>query len=1277
MVVKKTHHTLQIVFALFVAYLLVTRLLITWVQNAPEQVVSAAEWLMDSEISFKSIDIQQGLLGFQLQAEQLSVHHADYDLQMQTLDMDVNAFSPFFPSIDYGAYLKIEKGALQFKNVQPVAVEDQVDVSQLNIDELRRFDVDISRLWQRVKVEDFILSEVTRPGLSIQVHDFQSLKGAQLSMSSVFSLGYLESLSFEKFSFKSTLTPNVWGGIEYGEFSLSSFQPLQAERIAKLLPSVWHPILPKGELILDLKAKVAQSKLAKLVVNLNGQSLKWPQKHVTLPKSMGLELVWASEHQNIKTQFTDWHFKLSKIQLDNKYIQTVSPIELYFEEDEMLHFSSDYFDIEPFKVIVKSLVPNEHIAALFDKAAHLTISDVNGHLNWKTLELPLLQVKLDKLSIPVTEYPGLAMQNLTVHKQLDSLSLQTDKPIWVMQADIHKNAMRIDLPSKVKIDYDSVTGNWSLQSLRAKVDDIPLLFSIRANEKGYIDGQLNVKVNQLIVIKEYLPYSFMSKPLQKWLRESLVAGEAINLDVVIKGSLEDFPFENGEGVFTANASIEKAKLKFDPDWPMLTDFAAHIKFTPFQLEITADDVNVGANLRARDVVVKIPNLDKEDVALNIQGKVDAKLDRAVDYLTVSPLAKILGLESFFKSNAVLKGDSIISIDRLWVPITGYQGKSEEVKGTVEFSSAQLKLEDKVTLAEIQGALNFTEKGVEGRKLTAKLFDGSASIDVTTDRKDKIVSIDAKGTSFVQSPRFFEKPLSWDAGIKIPFQTSLVNEIDAKFEVDVSGAQSLLPAPFTKQALAGKRVNVHAATQGDLLTVSANLPGLVGLHGEWQTVKSEYKVKQLQVILGESGKASGSAMANGSTVSGQLKMLDLDGWIALYKAAPESNVFKSSKSKLVWNASQLKLQNMLLWGKAYPDINVQWKTVSPESMQLNAKSPSVDAEWLTNSAGAAEINVKHLEIFTMDSVQSTEVTAPESQQNCDEANSEQELLPEMVFKGKNILLDGKKIDTLDFVIKDSLNQLVLSGLKGSFGNQSGNITGNYLFDKAAITSKLALQLNSNNVAAVTNFLQLKKGFSGKSAKVNVALQWKGGVSCFSRVSAKGDITFNLKEGSIEDIEPGFARLIGLLSIESLARRLKLDVKDVTNKGMVYDSISGKAILSNGSLELESFKLVAPSASAKLFGQVDLIKQQFNLKANVTPAIGASIPTVAALVGGANPLAALAVYTLMKIIPGINENLITYKYNITGPWLNPNVMEVGSKSEVEESSLLQEGSVLDFQ
>ncbi len=1277
MVVKKTHHTLQLIFALFVAYLLVTRLLISWVQMAPEQVVSVAEWMLDSEISFKRIEIEQNWLGFQLQVEEINIQDADYEFQAQFLDVDVNVFSPLVPSLDYGAYLQIEEGALQFKNVQATELKEQPDVLQLNFKELTKLDVDISRLWQRVKVKDFILSEIVRPGLSVQIHDFQSLKGAQLSMASEFGLAYKGSLNYEKFSFKATLNPNVWGGIEHGDFSLSSFQPLRAERMALLLPEIWHTILPKGELILDLKVQIAQSKLAKLILNLNGQSLQWQQAHSTLPKSMGLELVWASEHQNIRTQFSDWHFKLSKLQLDNRYIETVSPIELYFEANQMLNFSSSYFDIEPFKVILKSLVLNKHVAALFDNAAQLTISDVKGQLNWQTLEVPLLQVKLDKLSIPVTDYPGLAIQNLTILKQTEFVSLQTNKPVWIMQPDIHENPMRFDLPSKVMIGYDSGSEHWVLSNLQAKVDDIPIKFSVSGDAKGDVDATLNINVKSMVLLKSYLPYSFMAKDLQSWLQASLVGGEKIAVDVMLKGNLADFPFENGEGVFKAVASVENARLKFNKDWPMLQDFAARIEFTPFQLKITADDIDVGAGVRVRDVQVIIPDLDKHDIALNIQGKADAKLNHAIHYLMLSPLASKLGLKSFLQDNARLSGDVSIMLENIWVPISGYEAEPERVKGTLEFKRAALTLQDQLTLKNIQGTLAFTEKQVASKKIEAGLLGGNGVFKVGTNSKTKVVEINGRGVSQEENSHYFEKPLPWNAAIQVPFQNSPVKGVSAKFIADVSVAKSLLPAPFDKQALSGKKITVQASILENSLSIKGELPGLIDLNGRWIKDQNKFKFEKLQVVLGEKGRQSLPLVSKVSSVTGKLDSVDLDGWIALYKEAPIEKSFKEEKTHVNWQASNLEVASVLLWAKDYHDLHIGWKTVSEDSVALNIKSPSVDAKLKTDQNGVWKLDVKHLKIYTMDSDKTSLIDVPSDSKICEDKKQAQGLFPEVLFTGKNIYIDDRKIDSLSFDIKDSNNQLVLSGLRGSFGNKSGSLMGNYLFDKSALISKFELQIHSKNVAAVTDFLKLKKGFSGKQARVGVELDWAGGITCFSKKQAKGSVDFELKEGSIEDIEPGFARLIGLLSVESLARRLKLDMKDVTNKGMVYDSINGKAILSKGSLQLESFRLKAPAATAKLFGKVDLLQEQFNLRASVTPEIGSSIPTVAAIVGGANPLAALAVYSLMKIIPGINENLITYKYEITGPWLNPKVTEVKAKSEVDVPGVLRQDSVLDIQ
>jgi uncharacterized protein YhdP len=112
-------------------------------------------------------------------------------------------------------------------------------------------------------------------------------------------------------------------------------------------------------------------------------------------------------------------------------------------------------------------------------------------------------------------------------------------------------------------------------------------------------------------------------------------------------------------------------------------------------------------------------------------------------------------------------------------------------------------------------------------------------------------------------------------------------------------------------------------------------------------------------------------------------------------------------------------------------------------------------------------------------------------------------------------------------------------------------------------------------------------------------------------------------------------------------------DVTNEGLIYDDIKGKAILNNSKLQLVNLDLDAPAVKVAMLGLIDMQKEEFALKANVTPSVGSSLPTIAALAGVANPIAALAVYTVMKVLPDINENLITYRYKIDGPWKEPKI------------------------
>ncbi len=1278
MVVKHSHHFLQIAFAILIGYLLITRLFISWVQYAPDSFIEKVEWVTESQISFERIAIQQNWLGFQFQVDQLAVNHVEFDLDVQRLAMDVNLFSMLIPTLKFGDYLTIEKGIYHNKKTQDLN-QNALGIERLSVETLEKLteiNVDISQLWPRIKVSDLIFKAVLSPDLTLHVYHYQSLKGRQLSVVSEFGMAYKESLNFERFAFKARFDTSVLGKIEQGEFSVSSFQPLRIEALAQLLPPVWHQKLPKGELIIDLKAEVLQSSLSRLILNLNTQALKWPQKREALPEHLGFELVWEEALQAKQTLFTGWRFRLSHIQLDNQYIKTVSPIELHFLENHLLTFQSDFFDIEPFKVLLKSFIPQAYAAALLDKKAVFSIKNVAGKFNWHSFQLPQLDVTIKALNLPATAYPGIEIDNVILSKNRNNLSLKITKPIILSGLNLPKGGVEIALPSQIEITHLADKG-WVLNPLNFTLDNMPVALTATANKQGEIDSDLTIKIGSMQVLKQYLPYELFSPELQSWLKMALVDGKKIQAQVQLKGDLNNFPFQDGSGVFQITATVENAFLKFDADWPMLEDFSGNILFTPYQLKITSPRIHVGAGNYAQNVEVVIDHLDQKNIALVFKGKVQTEFNQAISYVTKSPLASLLSMESFIQ-NTQFKGAVDVTLDQVWIPLSGYSNQAEKVLGRVQFNKASMTLFEQIPIKEIEGSLVFTERSATASKLSAKVFDSDShfSVKTKTETKEHLIFIQGEGAFLNPKNPFFDAAIPWRLGIDIPLHQVKNSGLNLQLDVLTDQVNSLLPAPFDAKTLTKKRLKVALAVTEESLRLNANLPESLSIKGHWKHINDAYQMDQLNVVL---GRDSPSEVKEGKAISyirGKVGEVNIDDWVEFLPQLSfirdwQAENEQKAQDALSWNASVIDISTLIFRENVYPNVRIEWLKRNLRTA-LQIKSSDVLANVVIKPNTPIEMNVERLRLHAIESSDAKASSLCQPVQT-----SSTTLWPEIIFKGKKIEVSGYLVDSLSFHLLDAKERLTITDLQGAFGQGAGSLTGQYLFDKTSHNSSLSLSLKSKKVSKMLRFIQLKQGFTGKKAKVDANLSWQGALECFSTKAVVGQVNFELEDGAIENIEPGFARVIGLLSVESLARRLKLDLKDVTNKGMIYDQIKGQAQLKQGILQLESFGLKAPSASVALFGQVNLLKETFKLKAYVTPAIGASIPTIAALAGYANPLAALAVYTFMKVIPGVNENLVTFRYDVTGPWSDPKVSEVKSKTDTSKPLFDVEESILDTQ
>jgi len=155
---------------------------------------------------------------------------------------------------------------------------------------------------------------------------------------------------------------------------------------------------------------------------------------------------------------------------------------------------------------------------------------------------------------------------------------------------------------------------------------------------------------------------------------------------------------------------------------------------------------------------------------------------------------------------------------------------------------------------------------------------------------------------------------------------------------------------------------------------------------------------------------------------------------------------------------------------------------------------------------------------------------------------------------------------------------------------------------------------------------------------------------------GLVDMKVEEGVFTNKDPtSIGRMLSFLNIRSIARRLnKRDASDLTNDGFVYDDIQVRLTIDESLAIVDHFELNSASNKIQLTGYSDIVKQKYNLEAQVRPAIGDAIPIATYLAGGG--LAGLGVWLIDELLEGdildsIVDEIVEFKYKITGVWNNP--------------------------
>ncbi len=209
------------------------------------------------------------------------------------------------------------------------------------------------------------------------------------------------------------------------------------------------------------------------------------------------------------------------------------------------------------------------------------------------------------------------------------------------------------------------------------------------------------------------------------------------------------------------------------------------------------------------------------------------------------------------------------------------------------------------------------------------------------------------------------------------------------------------------------------------------------------------------------------------------------------------------------------------------------------------------------------------------------------------------------------------------------------------------------------TRLTIDAHSNALGTTLDALGIPVRLERAATDVHMQVHWPGGPRTATEAGLSGTLKIAIGKGRLTQINPGLGRLLGLFSLDSLGRRLKLDFSDLAKSGLAFDSVIGQAGLARGEVDIRHLTLTGPALGVRLKGRVGLVRHDLDLAAAITPQLGMPLAIAGTLAGG--PALGATMLLADKVLKPGFDGLLNLRYAITGPWRAPQVAVLQARAE----------------
>ncbi len=225
------------------------------------------------------------------------------------------------------------------------------------------------------------------------------------------------------------------------------------------------------------------------------------------------------------------------------------------------------------------------------------------------------------------------------------------------------------------------------------------------------------------------------------------------------------------------------------------------------------------------------------------------------------------------------------------------------------------------------------------------------------------------------------------------------------------------------------------------------------------------------------------------------------------------------------------------------------------------------------------------------------------------------------------------------------------IKISGANKDIDFTADWIKQRQGTSTLINGTLSMDGFGQFLSELGYSDDFKETHADISFTGGWNDAPQQFSLDKLNGQLQIKLNDGRISSIEPGFGRLLGLISMEQWAKRLSLNFSDIYSQGLAFDKITGDFKITNGVAYTDNLLIDAVSAKMKIAGTANLIEKTLNHRVAVIPKSSDALPIAGTIVDGIATIITNAVTNDYK-----EGYFFGSEYKVVGHWGNLEVTPV---------------------